>query len=670
MCLAARFATAQVVEEPDTNDPVRQYELPDVVVTGEFEPTTPEKAVHEIKVIDAEQIQTMGFQQLDEVLEQQLNLRVSRDPSLGAGLTMQGIDGNNIQIMIDGVPVIGRLDGNIDLSQLPLYNVERVEIVQGAMSNRYVTNAAGGVVNLITKKKDGASWSVTSQNQWENVGLMSNTLGVSGRLGRVMLSGSVFRYQSQLYSDDSLRASQSSWNPKEQLGGDAQIKYYGKKSLELGLSLRYFDELVRDLGEVKRPQFKPYSFDQYFYTRRIDPRFNVKFDMGRNHKFNSVSALNIYDRVSEDRRLDFENDSNYVIENGQDTSRFNTFLNRTIVTAKYGARWKAEYGLEARYETGSGERIVDSSSTPINQTQMTTVAGWAGAQYLPTERLTIQPGVRIGWNSNFDHPILPSVKAVYRGDKNLILRAGYARGFRAPDLKEQYLEFVAGNHDIHGNPNLEAENSHNAYIAAERELLTNEAHRALIRGRVFYNYIENQITRAQTSPLYYEYINVGRLWTDGVNAELDYKLYDDLTFVFGAGYTRAKSYSEELAELTDYIGTFDMNLQVTYIVPKIDTRVNLNFRYYGKQGWYSLSGEVLTLNEQEPHNMTHLSLAQGFWNDRIFLSAGVKNLFDIETVGGSRVSNSPHSPSGVELISWGRSYFAKLNVSLGPEYRK
>jgi len=670
LCLAARFATAQVVEEPDTNDPVRQYELPDVVVTGEFEPTTPEKAVHEIKVIDAEQIQTMGFQQLDEVLEQQLNLRVSQDPSLGAGLTMQGIDGNNIQIMIDGVPVIGRLDGNIDLSQLPLYNVERVEIVQGAMSNRYGTNAAGGVVNLITKKKDGASWSVTSQNQWENVGLMSNTLGVSGRLGRVMLSGSVFRYQSQLYSDDSLRASQSSWNPKEQLGGDAQIKYYGKKSLELGLSLRYFDELVRDLGEVKRPQFKPYSLDQYFYTRRIDPRFNVKFDMGRNHKFNSVSALNIYDRVSEDRRLDFENDSNYVIENGQDTSRFNTFLNRTIVTAKYGARWKAEYGLEARYETGSGERIVDSSSTPINQTQMTTVAGWAGAQYLPTERLTIQPGVRIGWNSKFDHPILPSVKAVYRGDKNLILRAGYARGFRAPDLKEQYFEFVDVNHDIHGNPNLEAENSHNAYIAAERELLTNEAHRALIRGRVFYNYIENQITRAQTSPLYYEYINIGRLWTDGVNAELDYKLYDDLTFVFGAGYTRAKSYWEELAEPTDYIGTFDMNLQVTYIVPKIDTRVNLNFRYYGKQGWYSLSGEVLTLNEQEPHNMTHLSLAQGFWNDRIFLSAGVKNLFDIETVGGSRVSNSPHSPSGAQPISWGRSYFAKLNVSLGPEYRK
>lgn len=638
-------------------------------MTGEFEPTSAEKAVHEVKVIDAEQIQTMGFQQLDEVLEQQLNLRVNQDPSLGAGLTKQGIGGNNVQIMIDGVPVIGRLDGNIDISQLPLYNVERVEIVQGAMSNRYGTNAAGGVINLITKKNDGAEWSVTTQNQWENVGLLSNTLGLSGRLGRVLLSGSVFRYKSQLFSDDSLRSSQSMWNPKEQVGGDAQFKYYGKKSLEFGISVRYFDELVRDLGEVKRPQFEPYSFDQYFYTRRIDPRAHLKFDMGRNHKFNSVTAFNLYDRVSENRRIDFENDSNYVLDDGQDTSKFTTLLNRTIVTAKYGNRWKAEYGLETQYETGAGDRIIDSSSTPINETRMMNIAGWVGAQYMPNERWTIQPSVRVGWNTRFDHPVLPSIKAVYRGDKNLIVRAGYAQGFRAPDLKEQYFEFVDVNHDIHGNPNLEAETSHNAYIAVERELLTNEAHRALVRGRIFYNYIENQITLAQTAPLYYEYINVGRLWTDGVNAELDYKLYDDFTFLFGAGYTRAKSFWDELTEPTDYIGTVDLNLQATYVIPKIETNVTLNFRYFGKQGNYFLSDEVLTLNEQNPYNMTHLSFSRGFWNNRVFVSVGAKNLFDIQTVEVSQVSNSTHSPSGAQLVSWGRSYFIKLNMSLGPEYR-
>ncbi len=639
------------------------------MVIGEFEPTAPEKAVHEVKVLNAGQIQAMGFQQLNELLEQQLNLRVSHDPSLGASLAMQGIGGNNVQIMINEVPVIGRLDGNIDISQLPLYNVERVEIVQGAMSNRYGTNAAGGVINLVTKSNDKAKWSVTSQNQWENIGLISNAAGLSGRIGRFLLSGSVFRYESQLYPDDSLRSSQSPWNPKEQVGGEVQVSYFGKKSLETGVSVRYFNELVRDLGEVRRPQIKPYAFDQYFYTRRIDPRMYLRFDIGQKHRFNSVTAFNMYDRVSEDRRIDFENDSSYVLSDGQDTSKFTTLLNRSIVFARYGNHWKAEYGLETQHETGFGDRIVDSSSIPYNQAQRTNVASWVGAQWSPDERWTIQPSVRVGWNSRFDHPLLPSVKAVYRGDKNLVIRAGYAQGFRAPDLKEQYFRFVDVNHNLHGNPDLRAEHAHNVYLAAERELLTNEAHRALIRVRLFYNYIEDQITLAQTAPLYYEYINVGQLWTNGINAGLDYRLYDYLTFLFGASYTQVRSYWEEVSEPTGYIGTFDMQLQMTYVIPKIGTNVNLNYRYFGKQGSYFIEDEVLTLSEQDPYNIAHLSMSHGFWNDRVFLSVGVRNLFNVQTVAVSRASNSTHSPTRDQFLSWGRSYFVKLNLSLGPKHR-
>jgi len=681
ICLTAGWALGQETETDTSQVPVSQYSLPDVVVTGEFEPTAANKAVHEVKVLDSERMQALGFQQLNEVLEQQLNLRVSQDASLGSGLTMQGIGGNNVQIMIDGVPVIGRLDGNIDLSQLPLYNVDRIEIVQGAMSNRYGSNAAGGVINLITKKNEGAKWSVSSQNQWEHVGTLSNTLGVSARFNRWVASASVFHFQSQIEPDDSLRVYEDQdvgggntintkkypWNPKEQVGGEASLRYFGKKSLEVGLSMRYFQEVVRNLGEVKRPQFQPYSFDEYFYTRRLDPRLSVKVDVGRTHTLNSVTAFNVYNRVTEDRRIDFDNDSNYVLENGQDTSLFTTLLHRSIFTGHYNETWKSEIGLEGQYETGAGDRIVDSTSAPYDQTQMMNLAGWVGIQWAPNDKWTIQPSVRVGWNSRFDHPLLPSIKAVYRGDKNLVLRAGYASGFRAPDLKEQYFEFVDVNHDIHGNPNLKAESAHNVYLSGERELLTNEAHSALIKGRIFYNYINDQITLAQTSPLYYEYVNVGQLWTNGVNAELDYRLYDDLTFITGVSYTRAKSYWDELTEPTDYIGTFDMQVQVTYVIPKIKTNLAVNYRYFGKQGTYFINEEVLTLNEQDPYNMTHVSLSRSFWSNHVFLSVGVKNLFDVQSVGISRVSSSVHQPVGNQLIGWGRTYFIKLNVNIGPQ---
>ena len=54
----------------------------------------------------------------EDVLEQEINIRLSQDNILGSSLSIQGLDGQNIKIMIDGVPVIGRLDGNIDISQI------------------------------------------------------------------------------------------------------------------------------------------------------------------------------------------------------------------------------------------------------------------------------------------------------------------------------------------------------------------------------------------------------------------------------------------------------------------------------------------------------------------------------------------------------------------------
>ncbi|HMQ59990.1 MAG TPA: TonB-dependent receptor plug domain-containing protein, partial [Flavilitoribacter sp.] len=89
-------------------------DLSDIVVTAQYAPTHAGNAVHKIRVIKAEEIHRQGLNNLGEALSRQLNLRVSTDPTLGNGLKIQGIGGENVQIMIDGVPVIGRLDGNID----------------------------------------------------------------------------------------------------------------------------------------------------------------------------------------------------------------------------------------------------------------------------------------------------------------------------------------------------------------------------------------------------------------------------------------------------------------------------------------------------------------------------------------------------------------------------
>ena len=77
-------------------------------------------------------------------------------------LKAQGLDSKYTAFLVDGVKVNGEFAGNIDLSMLNLVNVERIEYINGAMSTLYGSSAIGGVVNIITSKKDKPFWSKIS----------------------------------------------------------------------------------------------------------------------------------------------------------------------------------------------------------------------------------------------------------------------------------------------------------------------------------------------------------------------------------------------------------------------------------------------------------------------------------------------------------------------------
>ena len=107
---------------------------------------------------------------LKDLLEKQLNMSVTVDNILGSSVSIQGISGQNVKILIDGVPVIGRLNGNIDLTQINLNNIERVEIIEGPLSVDYGTDALAGTINLITDKQLNDGFSSTYNLYYETVG--------------------------------------------------------------------------------------------------------------------------------------------------------------------------------------------------------------------------------------------------------------------------------------------------------------------------------------------------------------------------------------------------------------------------------------------------------------------------------------------------------------------
>jgi outer membrane receptor for ferrienterochelin and colicins len=85
----------------------KDYDLDEVVITGQYRPVKKSQSVYAIKTISAKEIEDRAAINLRDVLQNELNFRVSRDNILGSGLSMQGLSGQNVKIMIDGVPVIG-----------------------------------------------------------------------------------------------------------------------------------------------------------------------------------------------------------------------------------------------------------------------------------------------------------------------------------------------------------------------------------------------------------------------------------------------------------------------------------------------------------------------------------------------------------------------------------
>ena len=148
--------------------------LEEVVVTGQIKEVNIDNALHDINIIGLETIKKGGFTSLNEILKFQSNIQISNDNILGSQINIQGITGENIKILIDGKPMIGRLNGNIDLSQVNLLNVKRIEIVEGPLSVNYGSDALGGTINIITKKSNDIS--PAFESYYETIGKYNNSI--------------------------------------------------------------------------------------------------------------------------------------------------------------------------------------------------------------------------------------------------------------------------------------------------------------------------------------------------------------------------------------------------------------------------------------------------------------------------------------------------------------
>lgn len=657
-------AVAQRKAEPkeDTSILAGQHQLEQVVITGLSSPQKLKDALSTYQVITKAMMNAQGAVTVSDALRNQLNINIGNDNSLGSTTSMQGMKGDKVKLLIDGMPVNGRENGEIDLGQINLNNIERIEVVQGPMSVVYGTDALGGVINVITAKAK-SPWGIQAGTYFETIGKYNFDVAGNYRISdkhQVSLSAGRNFFDGWMPLDPLERS--YLWWPKEQYIANAAYDYKAKSSFRLRFATDFVREkLINKDGNYYISPFKAYAFDQYFYNTRLNTRLQMSGKVGEHGSWQMQNGYALYHRLKQKFRKDLVSLNEQLVDEqgANDTTQFNDFNFRGSYTHSL-KHIVATAGYDINLEQGESGKIADSASS----IQDYAVYGSAEIS-LFNAKLKLQPALRYSYNTVYNTPLIPSFNILYSPSDRVQIRGSYAKGYRAPSLKELYLLFVDANHQIEGNTQLKPETGHHMQASASWKVYEEGQNFIKLLGTGFYNDVTDEISLIQpdtTRITYATYTNIatfrnviGTLQAEGQWRNVYAQVGVTMAHLLSGGSSTA-------------VNSYQATATVQYSWAKPNLIFSAFCKYFGKQPRVvnTIDGSSAYDGVFAAYSFVDASVEKSFWKKRVSLILGVKNLLNVQSgtiIGGSTATGGAHSTSGSSLAS-GRTGFASLRLNL------
>lgn len=486
--------------------------LSQVVVTGTRTPKLLKDAPIVTRVISEADIRHADATNIAELLKTELpGVEFSYTMNQQVSLNMCGFGGNSVLFLVDGERLAGETLNNIDYNRINLDNVSRIEIVKGAASSLYGSNAIGGVVNIISREPR-EPWSVNLNGRYGSHNEQRYGGSAGFCLGRFNSVANV-QYTSVNTVDLS----------KVVKGSDVgdYNRIFGHSTLNIKERLVF--TATDDIKFTARAG--------YFFKER-----NTSDDLkGRYRAFSGGIKGNCRISGSDNVELSYSFDqydkSDYIVKKQRELRKYSnvqhslrTFYNHTftggdILTA--GGDYMRDYLMSYQFKDGGSN-------------MQHTADAFVQYDWNPHKRVNIISGVRLDYFSDAEIThIAPKLGLMYKMNF-CSLRGSYSGGFRAPTLKEMYMNFFMGNiFMIYGNPNLKPESSHNFSLSAEH---IRERHSLTVTG--FYNIVNNRISTVWDQSVSGQvYTNMPRLHVAGLDANASGKYPCGISWRLSYTYT-------------------------------------------------------------------------------------------------------------------------------------
>lgn len=704
---AFNTAQAQIDEEIDSTEIVG---LNDVVITGQYSAQSVDKSIYKVEVVTAEDIKNLAGNTVADILNQNLNIFIQPNKDDGRStVNVLGLNGNYTKILIDNIPLVGDngMGVDIDLTQINVDNIERIEIVKGAMGVDYGNNALTGIINIITKKSLNSKWKVNAfvqeetindEYDWYDDGGLSKGKGrhiqgmeIAHNIShKWFASVGVNRNDFQGFWDEqkgakSLTDRGYEWQPKEQWNANATINYRSK-NFKAFYKASYLNENINFYNDITKP-FNFGNGNQTFYGEDRDYRTNrwihhLNIDT---KLFEKVKYIGDFSYQNQDKEVSFYN---YDIPNRAELSRenflsyasseafysrgtFSNFLDRENFDFQLGYELDQTKGFRGKSNVSNqigGDLLFDQD---IERT-LGTYAAFASAEFRTNSGLSLRPGIRANFSNKFKSQFNYSISSRYDLSPSNSLRAVIGTTNRYPNFEELYTYFVNVNHDLRGNLNLKPEKGYSTSIQWDHNL-RKDGFRMQNSISTIYLDLQDKIEVAIINfrPRQEMYINIDKHKTWGITTDHQFA-FNNLNINLGASYigiSRTLDSNSELNPKDDFRYTLEANASANYTFPKWATTISAYYKYTGKLTQYVLEDPLGTpyyrLGEQEPFSMMDASIRKSFFNKNLELTLGVRNIFDVTSINNTTQTGAVHGEASSQMnLFYGRSYFFKLNYIL------
>ena len=587
-----------------------------------------ESSVEKVNVVSADELEKKGSKTIAEALLSIPGVTVTKSAlnNKSSSVMMQGFDGQYVKILIDGVAVDGENGGAVYLERIPLENVERIEIVQGATSSLYGSDAMGGVINIITKKtqEESALFSGNVSEDFASSLQSKTSLGLNFNTNGFFAStnGSFDWHKgcTETISDEKIGSVDKTKVPETTLGyADAKIGY---KADTWNISFDgFFTDYVRNTTNIGTSKKSKYISKNNYSEKRFSGTLRGQKDFSETLSLKGYLNGKIYNAKLDETKLfsttaDSDVDSkNKVLESELQSSWTPNNYNALVC------------GLYGMFEVEEGSSFEDLKKQGLLSLFAQDTIDFTGGE----EKLLLSLGGRLDLEPGTDgskalFQATPKASIKYSPFESTAIRFGYGMGYKLPSLKQKYYVKYHSHGNtgfyIYGNKDLKSEYSHSFNLNLDQKIGSNIQLNAGAFYNMHKNLIDSQKVVLDDSSYFYQYKNVEKAYTYGGTFGIAGK-FDRLDLNANYAYTVAKQYNgDDVFDLTFRV-PHRITASLSYMIPVIETQLSLDGE------WNSPQASSDTGDEHTPDLLLlNMTARKKFLNDSLEVFVRAENLLN------------------------------------------